>query len=132
MSSSDFGRIHDENSYMVESPKVRGSQAMHKLRTHAEQSHLCIHATAQGYPSIGDVQTTVPVPKEKWFEYAGERSGRFQVKQRVILERLCPLVRVTRIAAAPSAQHLGLKGIHAEVAMQPLDITGPMDCLPCQ
>ena len=31
-----------------------------------------------GFPSIGDVQTTVPVPKEKWFEYAGERSGRFQ------------------------------------------------------
>ena len=33
---------------------------------------------AQGYPSIGDAKDTVPVPKEKWFEYAGERSGRFQ------------------------------------------------------
>ena len=33
----------------------------------------------QGFPSIGDEQSTVPVPKEKWFEYAGERSGRFQV-----------------------------------------------------
>eukprot|EP00192_Tetraselmis_astigmatica_P024650 CAMPEP_0117648134 /NCGR_PEP_ID=MMETSP0804-20121206/228_1 /TAXON_ID=1074897 /ORGANISM="Tetraselmis astigmatica, Strain CCMP880" /LENGTH=215 /DNA_ID=CAMNT_0005453687 /DNA_START=214 /DNA_END=858 /DNA_ORIENTATION=- len=31
----------------------------------------------QGYPSIGDAKDTVPVPKEKWFEYAGERSGRF-------------------------------------------------------
>lgn len=34
--------------------------------------------SVQGFPSIGDVQSTVPVPKEKWFEYAGERSGRFQ------------------------------------------------------
>lgn len=34
---------------------------------------------SQGFPSIGDIQSTVPVPKEKWFEYAGERSGRFQV-----------------------------------------------------
>eukprot|EP00271_Cylindrocystis_brebissonii_P011921 TRINITY_DN29944_c0_g1_i1.p1 TRINITY_DN29944_c0_g1~~TRINITY_DN29944_c0_g1_i1.p1 ORF type:complete len:351 (-),score=66.84 TRINITY_DN29944_c0_g1_i1:449-1420(-) len=33
---------------------------------------------AQGFPSIGDVMTTVPVPREQWFEYAGERSGRFQ------------------------------------------------------
>ncbi|EFJ38718.1 hypothetical protein SELMODRAFT_270214 [Selaginella moellendorffii] len=32
----------------------------------------------KGYPSIGDVQSTLPVPKEKWFEYGGERSGRFQ------------------------------------------------------
>ena len=33
----------------------------------------------QGYPSIGDAHSTVPVPKEKWYDYAGERSGRFQV-----------------------------------------------------
>lgn len=33
----------------------------------------------QGFPSVGDVHSTVPVPKEKWFEYGGERSGRFQV-----------------------------------------------------
>jgi len=33
----------------------------------------------QGFPSVGDVHSTIPVPKEKWFEYAGERSGRFQV-----------------------------------------------------
>ncbi|KAG0627065.1 hypothetical protein M758_2G171300 [Ceratodon purpureus] len=32
----------------------------------------------QGFPSIGDVQTTIPVSRDKWFEYAGERSGRFQ------------------------------------------------------
>lgn len=31
----------------------------------------------QGYPSVGDVHSTLPVPKEKWYEYAGERSGRF-------------------------------------------------------
>ena len=34
---------------------------------------------AQGYPSIGDLHSTVPVPEDKWYEYAGERSGRFQV-----------------------------------------------------
>lgn len=33
---------------------------------------------AQGYPSVGDVHSTVPVPRDKWFEYGGERSGRFQ------------------------------------------------------
>ena len=33
----------------------------------------------QDFPSIGDLHSTVPVPREKWFEYAGERSGRFQV-----------------------------------------------------
>lgn len=32
----------------------------------------------QGFPSIGDVQSTIPVSRDKWFEYAGERSGRFQ------------------------------------------------------
>lgn len=32
----------------------------------------------QGYPSIGDIHSTLPVPKDQWFEYAGERSGRFQ------------------------------------------------------
>ena len=35
---------------------------------------------AQGYPSIGDVHSTIPVPKEQWFEYGGERSGRFQAR----------------------------------------------------
>ena len=39
---------------------------------------MCL-LTLQGFPSIGDEQSTVPVPKAKWFEYAGERSGRFQV-----------------------------------------------------
>lgn len=31
----------------------------------------------EGYPSVGDLQSTLPVAKEKWFEYAGERSGRW-------------------------------------------------------
>ncbi len=35
----------------------------------------------QGFPSVGDVHSTVPVAKEKWFEYGGERSGRFQVRR---------------------------------------------------
>ena len=44
--------------------------------------YRCSHSgVMQGFPSIGDVQSTVPVPKEKWFEYAGERSGRFQVRR---------------------------------------------------
>ncbi|KAK9801365.1 hypothetical protein WJX73_000633 [Symbiochloris irregularis] len=33
---------------------------------------------SQGYPSVGDVHSTLPVPQDKWFEYGGERSGRFQ------------------------------------------------------
>ena len=33
----------------------------------------------QDFPSVGDLHSTVPVPREKWFEYGGERSGRFQV-----------------------------------------------------
>lgn len=32
----------------------------------------------EDFPSIGDAHSTVPVPRSKWFEYAGERSGRFQ------------------------------------------------------
>lgn len=32
----------------------------------------------QGFPSVGDVHSTLPVPRGKWFEYGGERSGRFQ------------------------------------------------------
>jgi len=31
-----------------------------------------------GYSSIGDMHSTDPVPLEKWMEYNGERSGRFQ------------------------------------------------------
>lgn len=45
------------------------------LDKHGAEAHP-LHA--QGYPSIGDAHSTVPVPREKWFEYAGERSGRFQ------------------------------------------------------
>lgn len=47
----------------------------------------------QGFPSIGDVQTTLPVPREKWFEYAGERSGRFQVS---VLHH-SPIIRIAEI-----------------------------------
>jgi len=32
----------------------------------------------QGYPSVGDLHSTVPVPRDKWWEYGAERSGRFQ------------------------------------------------------
>lgn len=52
-------------------------------------------AAVQGYPSIGDAHSTVPVPKEKWYDYAGERSGRFQVghpmicKTHGVLDNLC-------------------------------------------
>lgn len=45
------------------------------LDKHGVEAHP-LHS--QGYPSIGDAHSTVPVPREKWFEYAGERSGRFQ------------------------------------------------------
>lgn len=45
------------------------------LDKHGVEAHP-LHA--KGYPSIGDVHSTAPVPREKWFEYAGERSGRFQ------------------------------------------------------
>ena len=43
-----------------------------------EKNNVPKHALFdQGYPSVGDVHSTLPVPREKWFEYAGERSGRF-------------------------------------------------------
>jgi phosphoadenosine phosphosulfate reductase len=45
------------------------------LERHGVPAHP-LHA--KGYPSIGDVISTVPVPRQKWFEYGGERSGRFQ------------------------------------------------------
>ena len=31
-----------------------------------------------GFSSLGDVQSTKKVPLEKWYQYAGERSGRFE------------------------------------------------------
>lgn len=45
------------------------------LAKHGVEAHP-LHG--QGYPSVGDVHSTVPVPRERWFDYAGERSGRFQ------------------------------------------------------
>ena len=44
------------------------------LARHGAPSHP-LHD--QGFPSIGDVHSTLPVPKEKWFIYGGERAGRF-------------------------------------------------------
>ena len=44
------------------------------------QAFYSLLVPMQGFPSIGDLHSTVPVPKAKWFEYAGERSGRFQVR----------------------------------------------------
>jgi len=32
----------------------------------------------EGYPSVGDMHSTLPVDREKWFSYGAERSGRFQ------------------------------------------------------
>ena len=47
--------------------------------TYAEREGFPLHPLhEQGYPSMGDVQSTIPVPREKWFEYGMERSGRFQ------------------------------------------------------
>ena len=31
----------------------------------------------QGYPSVGDVHSTLPVDRRDWFKYGAERSGRF-------------------------------------------------------
>ena len=45
------------------------------LERHGVEAHP-LHAA--GYPSIGDVHSTLPVPRAAWFAYAGERSGRFQ------------------------------------------------------
>merc|ERR1712060_284480 len=45
---------------------------------YAERVGIEMHPLHEkGYPSIGDAHSTVPVDREKWFEYAGERSGRF-------------------------------------------------------
>jgi phosphoadenosine phosphosulfate reductase len=45
------------------------------IERHGLEAHP-LHAA--GYPSIGDAHSTVPVPRAQWFDYAGERSGRFQ------------------------------------------------------
>jgi phosphoadenosine phosphosulfate reductase len=44
------------------------------IERHGLEAHP-LHAA--GYPSIGDAHSTVPVPRAQWFDYAGERSGRF-------------------------------------------------------
>lgn len=46
---------------------------------YAEQNGIGLHPLhAEGYPSLGDIHSTVQVDRSKWFEYGGERSGRFQ------------------------------------------------------
>jgi phosphoadenosine phosphosulfate reductase len=42
----------------------------HKVPYHPLHDH--------GYSSLGDVQSTLVVPADKWMTYGGERSGRFQ------------------------------------------------------
>ena len=44
----------------------------------AERESVKLHPLHDdGYPSLGDAKDTVRVDRDKWFEYAGERSGRF-------------------------------------------------------
>lgn len=46
---------------------------------YAKQEGFSLHPLHEmGFPSIGDLHSTVPVPRETWFEYGKERSGRFQ------------------------------------------------------
>jgi len=45
------------------------------LRRHSVKYHP-LHD--KGFPSIGDIQSTLPVDTDKWMKYEGERSGRFQ------------------------------------------------------
>eukprot|EP00892_Ulva_mutabilis_P000420 jgi/Ulvmu1/10379/UM061_0063.1 len=46
---------------------------------YAEHEGFELHPLHEkGFPSIGDVHSTVPIAREQWFEYGKERSGRFQ------------------------------------------------------
>lgn len=46
---------------------------------YADAHGVALHPLhAQGYPSLGDVHSTLPVEREEWFEYGAERRGRFQ------------------------------------------------------
>ena len=46
---------------------------------YAEQEGFGLHPLhAKGFPSVGDMHSTVPIPREDWFEYGKERAGRFQ------------------------------------------------------
>lgn len=47
--------------------------------TYARQQGFGLHPLHdKGFPSVGDVHSTVPIPREQWFEYGKERAGRFQ------------------------------------------------------
>jgi 3'-phosphoadenosine 5'-phosphosulfate sulfotransferase (PAPS reductase)/FAD synthetase len=47
--------------------------------TYAQREGFGLHPMHEkGYPSLGDVHSTLPVDRSRWFEYGGERSGRFQ------------------------------------------------------
>lgn len=46
---------------------------------YAEQEGFGLHPLHdKGFPSVGDVHSTVPIPRDEWFEYGKERAGRFQ------------------------------------------------------
>lgn len=46
---------------------------------YAEQEGVPLHPLHDaGYPSLGDAHSTLPVPRDQWWEYGAERSGRFQ------------------------------------------------------
>ena len=78
--------------FRLQHPSSEGIHGQHVPAGGAQHTLTTAHPArmAQGYPSIGDLHSTVPVPKEKWYEYAGERSGRFQVwPQRGFLPSCC-------------------------------------------
>jgi hypothetical protein len=45
---------------------LMGGSALYQLSSNACLAPELCMGLAQGYPSIGDVQSTVPVPREKW------------------------------------------------------------------
>ncbi|CAI5503415.1 unnamed protein product, partial [Closterium sp. Naga37s-1] len=63
------------NHLLIPPPLPASRDCFDYLERHGVPAHP-LHA--DGFPSIGDIQTTLPVPRAKWFEYGGERSGRFQ------------------------------------------------------
>lgn len=55
------------------------ASSRHRAQLAPCRVQLTCRKSLQGYPSVGDVHSTVTVPRDQWFEYGGERSGRFQV-----------------------------------------------------
>lgn len=66
--------LHDQGYPSVGAPTRQRPGRTSRLAPFTEDRHW----NARVDSSAGDVHSTVQVPKEKWFEYAGERSGRFQ------------------------------------------------------